>query len=390
MFGYTKNFWSISFSMFFFTMSFNLVLPEMNTLITDLEGAELKGWIIGLFTISAGLSRPFSGKLADFIGRKKVLLIGVFFSLLICLLYPFAFSVWFLLVLRFFHGFSTGFFPTGATALVTDILPDEKRGSGMGVWGTFISLGIGTGQGLSTLFVEQLGQNGLFIVAAITVLISYALMFAVRETLLNPVKFHWRLMHIKRDEILEPHVAPVAIVMFLSAMCSGIIFVMSPDLSTHLNIANKGAFFITYVLATITVRLFTGKLSDTFGRRKLLLIGMLLLTVSMRMIGLADTPALYMSASVVFGIATGASSPTIFAWTADLSPDHRRGIGAGTMFIALEFGIFFGAIITNFLYQNNMENQFIVFLFGAFMAGLTVIYLVWHLIYRPEKPVFIQ
>jgi MFS family permease len=83
--------------MFFFTMSFNLVLPEMNAVITNLDGAELKGWIIGLFTISAGISRPFSGKLADFIGRKKVLLVGVFFSLLICLLYPFAFSVWFLL-----------------------------------------------------------------------------------------------------------------------------------------------------------------------------------------------------------------------------------------------------------------------------------------------------
>ncbi|MFY7990524.1 MAG: MFS transporter, partial [Fluviicola sp.] len=171
--------------MFFFTMSFNLVLPEMNEVITKLDGAELKGWIIGLFTISAGVSRPFSGKLADFIGRKKVLLVGVFFSLLICLLYPFAFSVWFLLTLRFFHGFSTGFFPTGATALVTDILPDDKRGSGMGVWGTFISLGIGSGQGLSTIFVDQVGQNGLFIVAAITVLISYGLMFTVRETLLN-------------------------------------------------------------------------------------------------------------------------------------------------------------------------------------------------------------
>ena len=371
-------------------MSFNLVLPEMNEVITKLDGAELKGWIIGLFTISAGVSRPFSGKLADFIGRKKVLLVGVFFSLLICLLYPFAFSVWFLLTLRFFHGFSTGFFPTGATALVTDILPDDKRGSGMGVWGTFISLGIGSGQGLSTIFVDQVGQNGLFIVAAITVLISYGLMFTVRETLLNPVRFHWRLLRVKKDEIIEPNVAPVAIVMFLSAMCSGIIFVMSPDLSEHLNIPNKGAFFITYVIATITVRLFTGKLSDKFGRRRLLLIGMLLLTLSMVMIGLTDSPAYFMASSVVFGIATGASSPTIFAWTADLSPDHRRGIGAGTMFIALELGIFFGAVITNLLYENNIENQFRVFLFGAVMSGITVLYLIWHIWKRPEKRITVR
>lgn len=128
----------------------------------------------------------------------------------------------------------------------------------------------------------------------------------------------------------------------------------------------------------------------TFGRRRLLLIGMLLLTLSMVMIGLADSPAYFMASSVVFGIATGASSPTIFAWTADLSPDHRRGIGAGTMFIALEFGIFFGAVITNLLYENNIENQFKVFLFGAVMSGLTVIYLIWHIWKRPEKRISVR
>ena len=117
---YGKNFWLLSLSMFFFMTSFNLILPELNSFITELGGADKKGLIITLFTISAAISRPFSGKLTDTIGRKKVIYFGIFFSMLISWIYPFSFSVFFFLILRFLHGFSAGFTPTGTTALLTD------------------------------------------------------------------------------------------------------------------------------------------------------------------------------------------------------------------------------------------------------------------------------
>ena len=371
--------------MFFFIASFNLILPEMNTFISALGGASEKGFIIALFTISAGISRPFSGKLADYIGRKAVMSIGIAVACCICLLYPLCYSVWFLLILRFFHGFSAGFFPTGATALITDVLPAKVRGTGMGLWGTFISLGIGVGQGLSTWITESFGQNGLFFTAAALTLLSYTLLIVIRETLPNPQRFKFNMLQIKRDEIIEKAVIPVAIVMFLSAVCSGIIFVLSSDIAGFLHIENKGSFFVYYVISTIGVRLVTGKISDHIGRRETLLIGIILLAISMLLIGFATTPWWFTFSSIIFGIATGTSSPTIFAWTADLSPDHRRGIGAGTMFIALEFGILFGSLMTNFMYTNKQESVRNVFIFGSVMALLTAIYLVWHIAKRPSK-----
>ena len=96
---YGKNFWLLSLSMFFFMTSFNLILPELNSFITELGGADKKGLIITLFTISAAISRPFSGKLTDTIGRKKVIYFGIFSSMLISWIYPFSFSVFFFLIL---------------------------------------------------------------------------------------------------------------------------------------------------------------------------------------------------------------------------------------------------------------------------------------------------
>lgn len=357
----------------------------MNAFLTDLGAPHLKGLIIGLFTISAGLSRPFSGKLSDIIGRKKVMLIGLAVCFVVCGLYSFAFASWFLLSLRFLHGFSAGFFPTGSTALITDILPEDKRGFGMGLWGTFIAIGMGTGQGLSSLIVEIGNRDALFFTAALFTALAYLLYFNVNETLEKTQPFKWSYLRIQKDEILEPHVIPVAIIMFLSSMCSGIILVLSPDISEFLNIGNKGAFFIFYVLATILVRLFTGKVSDTYGRRQTLVVGMILLCISMILIGMSESSTWYYASSIVFGIATGVCSPTIFAWTADLSPPDRKGRGTGTMFIALEFGILSGSLMTNWWYQNTLESIWHVFLFGAAMAFLCVVYLVWHIKTVPSK-----
>ncbi|MCE2682387.1 MAG: MFS transporter [Cryomorphaceae bacterium] len=364
--------------------SFNLIMPELNTFITLLDGAEYKGLIITIFTISAGLARPFSGKLSDTIGRKKVIFFGLVICFVTSLLYPLSYSIWFFLALRFIHGFSVGFSPTGATALITDILPEEKRGQGMGIWGTFISLGIGVGQSLGSLIGDTLGLTNLFFISASIAVLSGILMYYVEETLEKQEAFKPKLLLLKWQDVFEPSVLPAAMVMALSAVCSGIIFVVTPDMSEYLGITNKGWFFGIYVIATIVIRLFSSSLSDRIGRRQTLLIGFGFLTISMFLLGAADSIFSYGVAAIVFGVATGISSPTLFAWTADLSHPERRGVGSGTMFIALEIGIMTGSALTLFSYDNSIASVKTTFLIAAGFAITSMLYLTWHL-FRRQK-----
>lgn len=385
MFKYGKNFWIICWSMFLFMTSFNLIIPELNEFITNLDGADKKGLIFVLFTLSSAIARPFSGRLSDYIGRKKVMYVGIFVSIIVSLLYPISSTVFFFLFLRFLHGFSAGFFPTGSTALMTDILPANKRGVGMGIWGTFISLGIGIGQGIGTSVSNFVGMENLFIIASALSILSSILIFFVKESLENPIQFKPSLMIVPKADIIERNVFPAALVTFLSAFCSGIIFVITPDMSKFVGLSNKGWFFVFYVICTIFVRLFFGSLSDKIGRRKTLSIGFLFLIISMLLIGYSTNSITYTIASVIFGIATGITSPTIFAWTADLSSFDRRGIGAGTMFIALEVGIMAGSFSTMLTYRNTLASVPISFLTGVISASIGIIYLIWHQINRKSE-----
>lgn len=383
--NYSRSFWLTCLSMLLFMISFNLILPEMNDFITRLDSNANKGLIITLFTISSAISRPFSGRLADYIGRKKVMYIGILIACLVCLLYPLSTSVFFFLMLRFVHGFSVGFTPTGATALITDMLPEYRRGMGMGIWGTFISLGIGAGQTLNYPVVSVFGVQGMFIIASILTIVSGLILWNVTESLKNSQKFTYRHLILKWNDVFEPAVFPAAMVMFFSAISSGIIFVISPDFSTFLHIPNKGWFFLFYVLSTILVRLFTGRLSDWLGRPQTLLIGMFVLIFSMILLANSTNIIDYSLASVIFGLATGISSPTLFAWTADLSSKHRRGVGAGTMFIALEFGVMFGSFSTRFFYVNTLESIRYTMYIGALFAFIACLFLLWHLKFRNKK-----
>jgi MFS family permease len=372
---YKKDFWLLSFSMFFFMLSFNLILPEMNGFISSLGGSEVKGSIIFLFSIAAGLSRPFAGKLADLIGRKRSVYIGLAIAIIASLSYAWVGALYLFFVLRFAHGLSAGFAPTGATALLTDMLPPGKKGAAMGLWGTFISLGIGVGQALGSYIFAHSNFNTLFMASAGFGVLALMLLSPIKETLPEQQAFRWRQLLIKWEDVVEPSVKPAALIMLLTAISSGLIFVLTPDYSAYLGIANKGYFFGIYVLSTIGIRLVFSSLSDRIGRRETMLIGCSLLVLSMTLLGFSDDIWSYSLAAAIFGLATGISSPTLFAWTADLSLPQRRGTGAGTLFIALEIGILVGSGLTFLFYKNTIESARTCLFIAAGFGGVALLFL---------------
>lgn len=382
---YPRNFWLMCWSLLLFMMSFNLFIPELNQILTDLGGADYKGLLFLLFSLTALISRPYSGKLSDTIGRKKVMYIGIVIGIATTLLYPFVGLVSFL-ALRLSHGFSAGFLPTGATALVTDLLPVRGRGVAMGIWGTFISVGFGIANFFSGMILDLVGLYGLFFVAASLAVFAGFILFQLEETLPNPQPFQLKFLKLKFDDVFEPTVLAPAFIMLCSAIATGVIFVTSSDISEYLNIENKGWFFFFYMISTIFVRLFAGSLSDIIGRRKSLIIGVSFLILSMLLIATSHEIIQYTIGAIVFGLATGVNSPTIFAWTADLSPVARRGVGAGTIFMALEFAIIVGSYIALLFYQNTMESARFIYFIAAGFGGVAIIYLIWHLRTRGSEP----
>ena len=380
--GFTSQFWLLCLSSFLFFSSFNMMIPELPDYLTSLGGAEYKGYIISLFTLSAALSRPFSGKLADTIGRIPVMVFGATVCFILGFLYPAVGTVTAFLLLRFFHGFSTGFKPTGTSAYVADIVPENRRGEAMGMLGVFGSLGIAAGPLIGGEIARQFSINAMFYSSSVFAIMSVIILMGMTETVTVKRNFSFSLLVIPIREVIEPRVIPPSIVMMLYAFSFGIILTIVPDFSTHLGIENKGLFFASFTATSIFVRVVAGKMSDKYGRLPILKVATLGIVITMWFIGMATTKFEFLVGGALVGLAAGMNSPTIFAWTIDLSDPGHRGRAMATMYIAMEIGIGIGALVSAYIFKNNAENLPVVFNSGALLAGLAFIYI--QFIYKPK------
>ncbi len=345
-------------------------------------GEDYKGLIIGLFAGTALLSRPFSGKLADTIGRIPVMIIGPLVCVILGFLYPLFTTIWGFLFLRILHGFSTGFKPTGTTAYLADIVSSTNRGEAMGILGVAGSIGMASGPAIGSYIAMEYSINTMFYASSFTALLSVLVLFGMKETLPATTRFNPKMLLIHPRDVLEPQVLVPSTIMLFTVYSFGTILTVTPDLSDHLKIGNRGLFFTVTLVASIIVRLFSGKASDKYGRIRVLMVGVSFLLTSMIVLGFATQPVIMYTGAVLFGISAGINSPTIFAWTVDLANEQSRGKSMSTMFIALELGIILGSVFGAFFYDNN-PNQFkYAFWFGGFLAFIALIYLV----YRKRKP----
>jgi MFS family permease len=374
---YGLQFGLLCLSSFLFFASFNMIIPELPNYITQLGGAEYKGLIISLFTLTAGLSRPFSGQLADKVGRVPVMLVGGSVCVLCGFLYPITGTVAAFLLLRLVHGFSTGFTPTGTAAYVADIIPMERRGEATGLLGLSGSLGMAAGPAMGATIANSYSLDAMFYASSAAAFLSVAVVARMHETLDSPNRFRMGLLKISRSEIFEPRVLAPSIVMLLTVVSYGVILTIIPDFSEHLGIENKGLFFSSFTLSSLAIRFLAGRASDKYGRIRVLRVSTLLLGVAMALIGLSTTAMGLLLAAAVFGVAVGMNSPTVFAWTIDLShPDHR-GRAMATMYIALEAGIGAGALASGWLYANDASQFPVVFWTGAACALVAFLYLIF-------------
>ena len=372
---YTKDFWLLSVSSLLFFASFNLLLPELPSYLDSLGGGEYKGLIIALFTLTAAFARPFSGKLTDTVGRVPIMIFGVVVCFVIGILYPLAGTVTGFLLLRFFHGFSTGFKPTATSAYIADIIPADRRGEALGVLGMASTTGMALGPVLSSVIKNAFGMDVLFLSSSFLAALSIIILYDLKETLANPKPFEFKQLKISKNEIIESRVLESSLLLLFSLISFGAILALIPDFTESLGIENKGLFFSTFTVSSFSCRFFAGKASDSFGREPVLCVALFLLSISLVMIPFSyDLVGLLFSAAI-FGLGFGISMPSFYAWTIDLANPEKRGKAIGTMYIGLELGIGLGALLSVWIYNNQIENIKMAFFVCAGITALCFVYL---------------
>ena len=378
---YTRDFILLCLSHFLFAGSFTMILAELPAYLTAMGGAQYKGLIIALFTLMAGVSRPFSGKLADTIGRIPVMIFGTVVCIVCSALYPLLTTIAGFLWLRFFHGFSTGFKPTAATAYAADIVPIHRRGEAMGILGVSMNAGASISPVIGSYLAGEYSYEAMFYASSGFALVSVLLLLGMRETLTDKQAFSFKLLKLRREELYDQSALAPAVIALTVYFAYGTMLTIIPDQADYLGLTNKGLPLAVLTCSSILSRVTSGRISDRYGRVIVMKYAAVGVTLSLAAMAVVSSWVGLLVVSGCLGFTVGVLSPAVFAWCIDRASDAHRGRAMATLYIALEVGIGAGALLSAWWYANDVANFGTAFLGTAAVTFFAAIYL--QFIYRP-------
>lgn len=370
---YDRPFFLLCGGTVLFMASFGMLLPELPAHLAAMGGEAYLGGVVGMFTLAAFLSRFISGRIADRAGRRKVMLIGSAVTAVAGFGYLVATSITTFMLLRFFHGLSTGFRPPGTSAMLADRIPKHRRGEALGYLGVAGNAGMATGPALGSWLTVEWGIEWMFIASALIGMASVALTWPLEETLPAARPVNRSDFNLLNGGLIDPNAWPAALVLLPVALAFGIYLTITPDFVDHLGYVYKGSFNTIIVASSIAMRFIAGRMSDRHGRIPVLLAGTALMTVGMVTLGSAETKGMATVGALLYGASIGINMPTVFAWTTDLAQPGKVALALGTMLMALEVGIGAGAVYSGMRFEGMIERIPELYYVGGFGTAIASI-----------------
>ena len=346
--------WLLSMSSLLFSASYNILLPELPVYLIGIGGESYLGFIILLFTISALLARPLSGRLSDSKGGKFTIYIGLFVTLLINLLYPWVTFISGFLLLRFLHGFSTGFAPTGYTFYAKGNF--KNRGKAISIQSAFYSAGMAVGPMFSSWIHTKFGMDYVFYSGAFLGLLAFLMILPLKEKTTEVVR-----TNEKSNLWIDIQIWRQSLVMFWVFLGFGILLVSSSLRSISLGFQNNGIFFIFFTLSTILIRLIIKNRIDVLPLKQLLIYGTILLIISSGLFSIWSHKIAFVLASIVYGAAMGIFIPSLNLWVLNDNAG-ADGKALSTLYIFMELGIGLGSLLIGKLIIGFQSAFMLVFL----------------------------
>ncbi|MHA0858321.1 MFS transporter [Paenibacillus sp. CMAA1364] len=147
----------------------------------------------------------------------------------------------------------------------------------------------------------------------------------------------------------------------------GLVVPIMPTYMTELQISGStvGMLVAAFSLTQLLFSPLAGRLSDSMGRKKIIVAGMVVFAVSEGLFGAVSSTYLLFAARFMGGIGAALIMPSVMAYTADVTSTDERAKGMGFITAAITTGFIIGPGIGGILAEYGIRVPF----FAAAIAG---------------------
>lgn len=330
-----------------FAASLHLTLPVF-PLFWEYQGysEDSIGVLLALMPLATILTMPFMGKLVDRRGARPFVGLGLVLYGLPFALYPLAPLLPLTVAWRLVQGIGLAcFLPAFYTTLI-ELSPPRRRGEAMGWFGVVKSVIFAIFPGLGLYLLASFSNQIPFFAASAIIIVGLVqcLFLPPTSVRLGPGAPPPSV----RAVLALPAVILAIIILFTLTMAYGTSSFI-PLFVSHQGIGGLSGFYAVTALAMLLGSLLGGRLSDYWGRTRVVVPALLLLALALAIFSQSHTIPQLWSGAFLFGLGFGAGQAATNAFVIDRTDAAYRGTAIGVYQSAFDLGLGTGQVVFGLL-----------------------------------------
>ena len=332
------------------------IIPQLAHLEFGINSKSAILSFIVAFGISKSIANYFTGRLANKIGRRNLLIIGWLLALPIPILLIYADNWNWIILANILLGMSQGLTWSSTVVMKMDLVGEKQRGLAMGINEFAGYLAVGIVAFLTGYIAENYGIRPypFYLGIAMSVLGLLLTLIWVKDTqtFVSQETKNSTISKLKNvfwsTTFTDKTLSSVTQAGLINNLNDGMIWGLLPILLLQMKFDNQNIGIITAIYPTVwgIGQLVTGKLSDIFSKKKMLFWGMFLQGIAIVLLIFAKEFYQLATLSALLGIGTALVYPTFLSTIAQVTNPNQRAECVGTFRLWRDLGYAFGAIIS--------------------------------------------
>ncbi len=347
----TKDIVLVLAASFFFMASPMMVTPLIAGFTESLgASAAIMGLMGGIMNLCSLFCRPFVGNLADKISKYHVAFIGSALMTLASIGYVLTPSAGLLLLARIIHGVGFSFCTVCLSTWMSNMLPRERIGQGMGLYGTMNALSMAISPSIGVFVYQHFGYRAAFVIATCAAIGTMTIIQFVKDKgqpILNPS------LQKKPLQFVDKKVLPVALIiaLFTIPYYATQSFLVRYTETQGIGVT-VGLFFPVYACVLLVLRLSLAKYFDKLPYGTFVIASCGSALGAMVCLTFMENNLLMFAASAFMAGGYGIMCSVCQSTALLLAGPEKRGLANGTYYVGMDIGMAAGPMIGGFLYGN--------------------------------------
>ncbi|GAA0488475.1 tetracycline resistance MFS efflux pump [Salinibacillus aidingensis] len=176
-------------------------------------------------------------------------------------------------------------------------------------------------------------------------------------------------------------------VMFFVMVGFGIIIPVLPFYAEELGASptELGLLMAVYSLMQLLFAPMWGRISDRIGRKPVIMVGILGLSLSFFFMALSSQLWMLFAARIIGGFLSSANMPTVMAYVADITSEDDRGKGMGIIGASVGLGFIFGPAIGGIFSESSLTIPFYLAGASSLLTFFFVLFVLKESIHHSEE-----